>query len=148
MKVILTKDVKGTGKCGDIKDVAPGFARNFLFARGMARPASKGAEVQIKKQQEKKVKQEKQNLTDTQKIASSLNGSEITIQGKKVNDEGKLYAAIKEADVVAAVKKQVGKTITKSQVKFENPIKELGEHDVTISFGHGLEAVLSVSVSD
>jgi len=148
MKVILIKDVKNTGKRGDVKDVAVGYARNFLFARGLARPASAGAEVQIKKQQEKKVKQEKQDLSVTQKLADKLNGSSIAIQVKKVNEGGTLYAAVKASEIVSAVKKQVGETITASQVKFENPIKELGEHEVSISLGHGLEAMLSVSVSD
>lgn len=147
MKVILLKNVPGTGAKGDIKDVADGYARNFLLKKKLAKMATKDAVGDLKKQEEKKKKLSEQELKENQVLAGKIDGANIEIKAK-VSGGGVLYAGVKAEEIVDAVKKQLSLNINSKQVKIEKPIKELGEHRIIIEFGHGLEAELNIAVSE
>lgn len=146
MKVILLKDVQGTGRRGEVKTVADGYARNFLIKKGLAKMASDNALKQLKASEDKARKKNEQDLKMSQKLAEKLDGQQIEI-AEKVSDGGTLYAAVSADVIVQAIKKQLGAVVQAAQVRFANPVKETGDHDITIEFGHGLEADLTVSVS-
>lgn len=146
MKVILIKDVKGTGKKGDVKSVADGFARNFLLKQGLAKPTSDAAVVELQATEERHRKKEEQELVRSQKAASKIDGKEVEIF-QKTNANGTLYAALGAEAVAKAIRSQLKISITPSQVAWKHPIKSTGEHRVTIEFGHGIEAEISVLVS-
>lgn len=145
MKVILLKDIKGTGKRGDVKDVADGFARNFLIKKGLARQATTKALQTVVAQEKKKQKQAKVELKQAQSAASSLDGVSVSLTSK-VSAEGTLYAAIGAAKIVKAIEQQHNQTINKKHIHIPTPIKEAGEHLVKIKLPHGLEAELTVVV--
>lgn len=147
MKIILLQDVKGTGKKGEIKDVADGFARNFLFQKKLARLASREALVDLKAQEEKLKKQMERELHESQETAAKLDGVEIEISAK-TSETGTLYSAINSLKIVQEVKKNFGLVIKPEQVVITKPIKELGEHKVLIKFPHGLEAEVDVVISN
>jgi large subunit ribosomal protein L9 len=147
MKVILLKDVPGTGRKGEIKQVADGYARNFLIKKNLARVATTEVVGKIVAKEEKIVKTNKKELQESQKNASKLDGREIEII-EKASEEGNLYAAVNANKIVKEVKKQLGVDIKSKQVKIETPIKELGEHEVCLTFSQGLEADLRVIVSE
>jgi len=146
MKVILLQNIPGTGERGEVKNVADGFAQNFLFKKGLARVATKEAITKLESQVKKKVKQAEVDLKDQQKVASKIDGSEIEISSK-VSEAGTLYAAITTNRIVQEIKNQLGAQIKSKQIKLKIPIKEMGEYGVKISFDHGLEAELRVVVS-
>jgi large subunit ribosomal protein L9 len=146
MKVILLQDVPGTGKKGDIKDVADGYARNFLLKRNLAQAGTKGALQIVKIQEEKKKKENMQELEENQKKASRLDGMGIEVVAK-ASEEGTLYAAIGARKLADEIKKQRGVEIDPKQLIIGKAIKEEGEHQVKVQFGHGLEAELTVVVS-
>lgn len=146
MKVILIKDVKGTGKKGDVKSVADGFARNFLLKQGLAKPTSDAAVVELQAIEERHHKKEEQELVWSQKAASKIDGREVEIF-QKTNANGTLYAALGTEAVTKAIRSQLKISITPLQVVWKHPIKSTGEHPVTIEFGHGIEAEVSVLVS-
>ncbi|MBI2436255.1 MAG: 50S ribosomal protein L9 [Candidatus Magasanikbacteria bacterium] len=145
MKIILTKDVPGTGKKGQVLEVADGFARNFLIKKGLAEVATKDAVSKLEQQSTKLKKIAEEELQENQKLAHTLDGAEIEISAK-VNDEGTLYAGITPQKIVQEIKKQVGVAISFKQVVIPKPIKDTGEHEVKIKFLHGLESDLRVSV--
>ncbi len=147
MKVIFIKDVKGSGKRGEIKEVADGYARNFLIKKGLARMASNKAIKDLDLQIKKVKKVSEQELRDSQRFAGQLDGVVVEINGK-VSGEGTLYAAIGGAKIAKAIKVQHGLDIKSKQIHISEAIKEAGEHTVKIKFGHGLEAELTVSVSE
>jgi len=147
MKIIFLKDVKGSGKRGEIKEVADGYARNFLIKKGLARMASSKAIKDLDLQIKKVKKVSEQELLDAQRFAGQLDGAMVEINGK-VSMEGTLYAAIGGAKIVKAIKDQHGLDIKSKQIYISGAIKEAGEHIVRIKFGHGLEAELTVSVSE
>ncbi len=147
MKVILLVDVKGTGKRGEIKQVADGYANNFLLPKGLARVATSSAVTKLQASETKKVKEQEKQLGEQQSAASKIDGAEIEVL-EKVNKEGKLYAAVSANKIATAIKKQFGVDIKSKQINIEQPIKEAGEYKVKIQLGHGLEADLQVTVSE
>lgn len=141
------KNVPGTGNMGEVKDVSDGYARNFLFKKNLAKQATDDSLENLKASEAKKKKEMERDLKENQKKASKLDGENIELSAK-VNDKGILYAAINQADIAVAVKKDLKTDIEADQILIAKPIKELGEHTVTIEFGHGLEAELNISVSE
>lgn len=144
MKIILLQNVEGLGKEGDIKDVATGYARNFLIPRGLAEEATEDLIAQIEKKKEKEVREAEADLAKTENLASQLDGRELEISAK-VSEEGRLYAGISPS-LIAAELKKIGFNIAQNQLEIKEPIKELGEHEIKINLPHGLEAKITVIV--
>lgn len=143
MKVVLIKNVDKIGKAGDIKDVADGFARNFLIPNQLAKPATEGAQAEAQKIAQERAAQEEKKLQQMQEVASQLDGREIIIKAKA--KEGKLFGAIKPADVVRELSDQKIE-LDENNIKIKQPIKEVGEHSLKVELDHGLEAEIKVIV--
>ena len=146
MKVILLKDVEGTGRKGDVKNVSDGYARNFLFAKKLAKPATKLALEELEKEKELEAKKAELELQQTQQTVSQIDGLEIEITAK-ADETGKLYGAINEVKL-SAIFKEKGFDVKKNQIKIPQPIKAVGEYPVIILFDHGLEADIKIIVSE
>lgn len=146
MKVIFLKDIKGTAKKGDIKEVSDGYARNFLFKQNLAKIATKSALDEVKAHAEKVKREMERDLKTSQEVASKIDGKEIEIK-EKTSSSGTLYSGIGAQKIVTEVKKQLGAEIASAQVNIKQQIKDLGEHKILIKFSHGLEAELTVVVS-
>lgn len=147
MKVLLLKDVPGTGYKGEMKEVADGYARNFLFIRDLARQATAEVVEQEKLRLKKQVKIAKDELKQAQKDAGELDGAEIMVAEKK-NENGTLYSSVGGQKIAEEIKKQLKVSVKPNQVQIEKAIKEIGEHRVIIKFPHGLEAEVNVIVSE
>ena len=147
MKIILKKDVPGTGKKGDVKEVADGFARNFLLKQGLAEVASGGALRSLVEDARKHKKVNEQELKEYQRIAAALDGAEIEV-AEKVSSQGALYAGVGPQKLAKLIKEQIGVTVKSSQIRIPQAIKELGEHRAMAVFGHGLEAEIRVRVEE
>ncbi len=144
MKVILTKDVQNLGNNGDIKDVADGYARNFLIPGGSAKIATKNAIKQSEEIRVKRAKQSEESLKLAEKTASKLDGFVVKIKAK-AEDNGKLYAAVRSEEISAYLIEK-GFQINKDNIVIEKPIKEIGDYEVVINFEHGLEVRIKVVV--
>ncbi|MFA6918616.1 MAG: 50S ribosomal protein L9 [Patescibacteria group bacterium] len=146
MKIILLKNVPGTGEAGEIKEVANGHAQNYLFPRKLAVEATAKNLQKIKEQQSRKAKEAEQDLLETEKTANRLSGLALEIKGR-INDSGRLYASISDS-VIAKKLKEKGFEISKKQIVLPEPIKELGDYPIRIELAHGLEAEIILSVID
>ena len=144
MKVILTKDVQNLGNNGDIKDVADGYARNFLIPEGSAKIATKNAIKQSEEIRLKRAKESEKNLKLAEEIVKKIKGFKINIKVKAENN-GKLYAAIKPKEI-SAILVENGFQLKEDNVVIKSPIKELGDYEVAINFEYGLEAKIKVVV--
>lgn len=145
MKVILLKDVENVGKKYEVKDVKPGFARNFLIAQDLAKLASKANLEWLESQREVIQKEAEEDLKASQELASRLDDLEVVITDK-VNDEGHLFDSV-NAQKISEKLKEMGFEVKKSQIVLEKPIKELGEFMVKIALDHNLEAEIKVQVT-
>lgn len=144
MKVILIQDIQKLGKAGDVKDVAAGYARNFLFPRKLARLVTQKNLREVEKIKLAQELKAKLDLEAVEKLVESLDGYELVVPGK-IKEEGKLYGSISDSVIAKELKKQ-GFDIGKSQIRLGDPIKEVGDYEVVVSFDHGLEANIKVSV--
>jgi large subunit ribosomal protein L9 len=141
MKVILLQDVENLGKEGEIKEVADGFARNFLLPKKMAEPATEEAVKKTEGKLQKKEEEAKTELGEAQKLAEQLEGRELYIKVKE--KEGALFGSVNEK-IIAKFLKDEGLDINPENVKLVEPIKEMGEYDVQIDLDHGLEANIRI----
>ena len=146
MRVILLQDVEKLGKKYDVKEVKDGYARNFLIARGLAKLATEKELRRVETRKEIELKKEKEELEGAQVLASKLDGVELIIP-IKIGDEGQLFESINKQKIIEKLK-ELGFDIKKSQVILEEPIKELGESPVKVSFKHNLEVEIRIIVTE
>lgn len=144
MKVILLQDVENLGSKWEVKEVADGYARNFLIAKNLAKPATPSEVEEAERLRATIEAKAQKELESFEKIASRLDGYELKIS-VSTGDEGQLYEGVGAQKISAALEAD-GYSVTPKQVKIEEPIKELGEFPVTIEFEHGLEADIRVIV--
>ena len=147
MKVVFNKDVPGSGKRGEIKEVSDGYARNFLLKKNLAEQLTDGVGNRLQAQESKKIKEAEEELQACQSAADRLDGGELSIV-EKINEDGRLYAAVTVTKIANLIKKQYGIEIEARQVLVPIPIKIVGEHRATIKFSHGLEAEMTVIVAE
>lgn len=144
MKVILIKDIENLGNAGDVKEVANGYARNFLIPGGYVEVATKSAVERAEKIKIEKEKVAKEGLKGIEEIAKKLESVSIIIKAK-ADDSGKLYAAIKSKEIFKSLNDK-GFKISEDKIVIEKPIKELGDYEVIINLDHGLEVRIGVVI--
>ncbi|MAF25186.1 50S ribosomal protein L9 [bacterium] len=146
VKVILLKEVPGLGRTGDVKEVPLGFAHNHLLPKGVVEIATPEMEVQIAARLEKDAKEAEAGLESAESAANKLDGQSFDMKAGGSN-EGKLYASVTPAAISKVLKKN-GFEISaqKIVIKSGQPIKESGEHEVTINLEHGLEANIIINI--
>lgn len=145
MKVILIKDVKGSGKAGTTLEVADGYARNFLLPKGLAIEATA---KNINDLNGKKAAQ--QHKLDTAKAnaeaaADKLNGKSVTVKAK-AGQGGKLFGSVTANVICDLIKSQYGVDIDKKKLVLKNDIKTYGDHEVEIKMTQGVSAKITVKV--
>ena len=141
MKVVLLKDVEKLGREGEIKEVAEGYARNFLIPQNFVKPATEQAIQEVELRKEKKTKSDQMELAEVQKIAEQLDGRELFIKVKE--KDGTLFGSVNEKTIAKTFADE-GLKIDPKKVKLEEPIKDVGDYDVKLELDHGLEANIKV----
>lgn len=131
MQVILRSNIEGLGKRGDIVDVADGYARNFLLPKGHGIKASAGAIDQAAKMRKARDLRDASDREAATTVASTLVPKVITLTAKA--HDGKLFGSIHDAEIVAAVAEQTGIEIDRKAIIIDDPIRTLGQHQVTAS---------------
>jgi len=144
VEIILLSDQRNLGKRGQVVDVKPGYARNFLLPQGFALPATK-ANVKLFEQQRKKIDaRHAQEKTAAEAFAAQLQGLSLSI-AKRVGETGTLYGSVTAGDIAEALAKQ-GVTVDRRQIDLEGGIKTLGDHPVRVDLHSEVVAELTVSV--
>jgi ribosomal protein L9 len=144
VKVILTADVDKLGKSGEMKDVAEGFARNFLIPKKVAVPAAGGAyrawQHDIASREEKR-----QREREEAEIAATRIGSTTLTMGVKVGEGGKLYGSITAKDIAAALARR-GIAVDRHKVELPDPLRSLGTYKVAIKVYPGMTPEVTIVV--
>lgn len=146
MKVMLTKDVDNVGKAGDVKDVADGYGRNFLLRRKLAVVAGKGAEAEAKRLREAAVKRETKDRVEAQALADEIDNKTVVVR-LKIGAEDKAFGSITNQDVASALKAQHRVEIDRHKIDMKEPIKSLGEHQVSLKLHKDVAAHVNVIVT-
>jgi large subunit ribosomal protein L9 len=147
MKVILLQDVEGLGKAGDLKDVANGYARNYLLPRRLAAGATPellaNHQQRIAAEQRKREKQQASN----QQQAERLGQVSLTFKAR-VGRQGRLYGSITSQDIAAGLRESEGITIDRRVIELREPIRTLGTFKVPVKLAQKLEPEITVNVID
>ena len=144
MKVILQKDIPNLGDAGDIKEVSPGYARNFLLPRKLVIVANESSKRAVEHQKKLiKIKKDKRKK-QSEKIAESFAGMELHIP-VQVGEEGKLFGSVTAMDIAKKLKEK-GFEIDKRKIVIDNPIKQEGEFTVKIKLDEGQSPEIKIIV--
>lgn len=145
MKVIFIEDVPDVALAGEAKEVADGYGRNYLLPKKLAVLANSQAsgivEAQLKKVALKRAQAEKEMA----EVATRLNGMEITLKAK-VGEKERLYGSVTGADIAEQLSSSAGLDIDKRKIELDEPIRQVGSHEVTVRFTQDITAVITVTV--
>ena len=146
MRLILTQEVGGLGAPGDIVEVKDGYGRNFLIPRGFAIRWTRGGEKQIDSIKNARNARAVHDLDRAKQIKASLEGSAVDVP-VRAGEGGRLFGAVTVADIADAINNKVGgSSVDKRKVMVGNPIKSLGEHQVTVKVHDELDATVKLNV--
>lgn len=148
MKVILNQTVPKVGKEGQVVTVAGGFARNYLFPRGLAVVADRGQLKALEARRKRLDARLAETKADADKIKDQLHGKSVRIEGKAGREDTKLFGAITAEKVAEAIKQQLGVIVEKKQVGVLEPIKRLGTYAIEIDLHRDVDATVTVEVFD
>lgn len=144
MRIILLQNVEDLGKKWEVKEVADGYARNFLIPRGFAKLATQNEIEEAERRRAEEEKRAKKELEAIEDIVSKLDGYELKIS-VAVGEEGQLYEGV-NAQKISIRLKEEGFDVAPKQIQLKEAIKEPGEFAVTLELDHGLEAEIRVIV--
>lgn len=147
MKVILLQELKGKGGEGDVVDVAPGFANNYLFRNDMAIPATKGNLKQLEQRKHNIAKREETRLADAAKLKSQLEGIAVKVDAQ-VGEEGQLFGSVTAQMIADAIAAAAEIEVDKRRIELSRPIKTAGEHEVVISIYRDIKSTVKLIVGD
>lgn len=143
VRVIFLENIEDN-KVGDVRDVADGYARNYLFKRDIAKIATdeeikslEGKITKLKKEESEKVKHAKE-------LSLKLSKEVITLT-EEVNDEGHLYGSVTNREITEKLK-EIKYEIEPADIEIPEPIKEIGEHKAIVKVGHGVETEITIRV--
>lgn len=144
MKVILLKELKGKGGEGDVIEVAPGFANNYLLTQGYAVKATKGNLKQLEERKANIAKREETRKSDALALQEKLNALTVKVAAQ-VGEEGQLFGSVGTTQVAEALA-AAGVEVDKRRIELGKPIKVAGAHEVVISIYRDIKATVNVLV--
>jgi large subunit ribosomal protein L9 len=144
VKVILSQDVPSLGRAGTVVEVKEGYARNYLFPRGLAVEATEGRMRALRQEREAGDRRGARQREEAARAAATLSGRQIVITARG-GDRGRLFGAVTAQDVAEALRRQ-GFDVSKKQVVLDHPIKVAGSHWVTVRLEHDQHARVRVVV--
>ena len=147
MQIILKKDVKGTGKAGDVVKVSDGYARNRLIPGGFAIEATPSNLTKVKRDKANREEQIALDKAEANQVKKVLEGEVIKLK-TKVGEGGKLFGSITSMDIANAIKEQTKLDVDKKKIVLIKPIKEIGEHEVDIKLYTEITARIKVAVNE
>jgi large subunit ribosomal protein L9 len=145
MKVLFLKDVKGSGKKGDVKEVKDGYAMNFLVKRGLAKVATDEVLQKFQAEEKLKIEKEADDIEKAKLNQEKLKNMVVRIR-RKAGDTGALFGAVTKDDVVRELKDQHGFSLNKKLIEVNHGLKNIGIHTLDVKLGHGIHGELTVEI--
>ncbi len=147
MKVILKADLKGTGKAGELINVSDGYARNFLFPKGLAVEANAQALNDLKNKEQAKQHKAEVELEAAKQAAARIDGKSIKIIGK-AGKNGRLFGSITAKEIAQEITKQLSIPVDKRKIVLSMDIKAFGSYPIEIKLHAGVVAKATVMITE
>ena len=145
MKVILLSELRGKGGEGDIVDVAQGYAENYLFRNNIAQPATPGNIKQLEERRHNIAKREEKRIADAEATKATLDGKKVVVDAR-IGEDGQLFGSVTSAQIVDAIKAQLGVEVDRKRISRGGTIKTAGLHEVEVNLYRDINAKVSVQV--
>lgn len=145
MKVILKENVEGLGLIGDVVTVKPGYARNYLVPKGLALQADKGTLKELEHQKRQLEFKRQKAAADAEALKARIESLSFAFV-ERAGEEGKLFGSVTNMDIEAKLQ-SAGVEIDRRKIQLAEPIKTLGEHNVSIKLDAGVVAEITVTVA-
>jgi large subunit ribosomal protein L9 len=145
MKLLLTADVETLGRKGEVVDVTDGYARNFLLPRKKAVKATEGAIRTAEELRRVREESERKAKDEAERVATQLVGTRVVIAAQ-AGDEGKLYGSVGITDVMEGIRKFTGVELDRKAIRLENPIRDIGLHEVQIHLHSEVEFPITLDI--
>jgi len=145
MQVVLLKDIKRLGKAGEVRNVADGYARNYLIPRGLATMATSGAVREAQERATAEAKHQAREQAQAQTLAEELSTVVLTFKAR-AGETGHLYGSITSGDIAAELARQTGKPIDRRKVALEESLRDLGTYQVPLKLAGDVTATIKVIV--
>ena len=143
MRVLFLQDISGTARAGEVKDVAPGYARNYLLPKGLAVPATEAAQKNVQFRKKIEAAREDRANREVAALAEKLSQKELVFK-VKLGEQMRMHGSITNADIAEALHRQTGHEVDKHKVDLEEPIRAIGTYEVPVQVSK--EAVARVKV--
>jgi large subunit ribosomal protein L9 len=147
MKVILLEEVKNKGGEGDVVEVAPGFANNYLLPQGKAILATKGNLKQLEQRKHNIAAREEKRVAEANATKAALDAATVKVEAR-VGEEGILFGSVTTQMIAEAVAAQVNVELDRRRIDIKSAIKTAGEHTVVVSLYRDIKANLTLLVGD
>jgi large subunit ribosomal protein L9 len=145
VKVVFLEDVTGTAKIGDIKEVKPGFARNYLLPRHLAMRATPSVVKSAEQRAARESRLQEARDMDARAVANRIEAAALSFTAK-AGSTGKLFGSVGSADIAAKIADTLGSEFDRHNVMLADPIKELGDYQVTVKLTKNVVATANISV--
>jgi large subunit ribosomal protein L9 len=145
VKVIFLTDVPQVAKAGELRDVADGYARNYLIPKRLAAIATPAVVQQHEAQQRSIERQQAKALEEAKALAARLEGITVRVKAR-AGQEGRLFGSVTAADIASAIQQEVGQEVDRRRVEIAEPIHTLGEHSAIVRLGLELTPTVTVIV--
>jgi len=145
VQIILMQDVDNLGETGDVVDVKAGYARNYLLPSGIALEATPANLRRFEEEREHLVDRSTRELEKSEQLASAIEAESLSFE-RKAGEDGRLFGSVTSADIAAGLAER-GITVDRHLIQLDEPIKQLGEYQVTIRLSARVQPVVSVEVA-
>lgn len=145
VKVILQQDVPSIGHAGDVKQVAPGYFRNYLLPRGLAVEATQGNVHALHSNKQVREAQVARAKEQADSMARHLQDVTLTIP-VKLGEQGRIYGSVTNKDISEALAQQAGVSIDRHRIELKEPLKSIGVHSVPVRLDEGIDAQVRVDL--
>ena len=146
MKVVFIKDVTRVGRAGEVKEVADGYAKNFLLPKKLALPATPSSIKMAEAQLQKEEQGQQRHAEELVEVARQLEGLSLDFK-MKVMEEGRIYGSIRDNQIAEELKRLTGIDIERTKIELLEPIRQLGSYELTIRLGRDLAPKVKVVVT-
>jgi large subunit ribosomal protein L9 len=147
MKVVLLEDLPGKGRAGQIREVNKGYAKNFLFPRGLALVATPAVIKQVESRLEKEKLEESLDREKLLELAERIEGTEIHLKAR-MGAEERLFGSVTAADVAEALSQSISSVVDKKKIDMEKPLRRAGSYEVAVKLASDIKPQITVVIEE